>query len=113
MKNVSLNNDWRYKYRVTTDNTTTGATIAAAGLTGLEAWFSATRGGTTIDAQLVKSMTELSGTPGTYTAVVDGDILAGALTAFADEVIYEVFGDGENVLTSIARRVKPVRELPT
>ncbi|HEX9239208.1 MAG TPA: hypothetical protein VF910_00960 [Candidatus Bathyarchaeia archaeon] len=111
MKHVSLDNDWRYKYRVTTDNATTGATIAAAGLAGLQAWFSLTRGGATINAALTKSMAELSGTPGTYTAVVDGDVLRTYLAALDGQVIWEVFGDGLNVYTSVNRRVKGVREL--
>ena len=111
MKNVSLDNDWRYKYRVTTDDATTGATIAATGLTGLQAWFSLTRGGATINSALTKTMAELSGTPGTYTAVVDGDVLRTYLLASAGDVVFEVFGDGTNVLTSIPRRVKAVREL--
>ncbi len=111
MKHVSLDNDWRYKYRVTTDDSTTGASIAAAGLAGLQAWFSLTRGGATINAALTKSMVELSGTPGTYTAVVDGDVLRTYLAALDGQVIWEVFGDGLNVYTSVNRRVKGVREL--
>src|SRR6266705_4867159 len=111
MKHVSLDNDWRYKYRVTTDNATTGATIAAAGLAGLQAWFSLTRGGATINAALTKSMAERSGTPGTYTAVVDGDVLRTYLAALDGQVIWEVFGDGLNVYTSVNRRVKGVCEL--
>lgn len=111
MKHVNLDNDWRYKYRVTTDDGTTGASIAAAGLAGLQAWFSSTRGGATINAALTKSMSELAGTPGTYTAVVDGDVLRTYLASLDGQVIFEVFGDGTNVLTSIVRRVKIVREL--
>jgi len=113
MKNVPLDNDWRYKYRVTQDNATTGLSEAATGLGSLQAWFSATRGGAAIHSDLTKSMVELVGAGGTYTAVVDGDVLRTRLAAFTDLVVYEVFGDGTNVLTSIARRVKPVRELPT
>jgi len=111
MKHISLDNDWRYKYRVTTDDATTGASIAAAGLSGLQAWFSLTRGGATINAGLTKTMVELSGTPGTYTAVVDGDVLRTYLAALDGQVIWEVFGDGLNVYTSVNRRVKGVREL--
>jgi len=111
MKHISLDNDWRYKYRVTTDDATTGASIAAAGLSGLQAWFSLTRGGATINAGLTKNMVELSDTPGTYTAVVDGDVLRTYLAALDGQVIWEVFGDGLNVYTSVNRRVKMVREL--
>lgn len=111
MKHINPDNDWRYKYRVTTDDATTGASIAAAGLAGLQAWFSTTRGGATINAALTKNMTELSGTPGTYTAVVDGDVLRTYLAALDGQVIWEVFGDGLNVFTSVNRRVKVVREL--
>jgi hypothetical protein len=111
MKHVHLDNDWRYKYRVTTDSSSTGASIAAAGLTGLQAWFSLTRGGATINAALTKAMVELSGTPGTYTAVVDGDVLRSFLASLDGQVIWEVFGDGTNVFSSINRRVKAVREL--
>ena len=111
MKHVNPDNDWRYKYRVTTDDATTGASIAAAGLAGLQAWFSTSRGGATINAALTKNMTELSGTPGTYTAVVDGDVLRSYLAALDGQVIWEVFGDGLNVFTSVNRRVKVVREL--
>lgn len=111
MKSVSLDNDWRYKYRMTTDDGASGATIAAAGLTGLQAWFSASRGGATINAALTKNMIELSGTPGTYTAVADGDVLRTHLATYAGQVVWEVFGDGTNVFTSVSRRVKAVREL--
>lgn len=111
MKHVNLDNDWRYKYRVATDDGTTGASIVAAGLAGLQAWFSLTRGGATINAALTKNMIELSGTPGTYTAVVDGDVLRTYLASLDGQVIWEVFGDGLNVFTSVNRRVKVVREL--
>ncbi len=111
MKHVSLDNDWRYKYRVTTDDSVTGASTVAAGLTGLQAWFSLTRGGATINAALTKTMVELVGTPGTYTAVADGDVLRTHLAALDGQVIWEVFGDGTNVYTSVPRRVKAVREL--
>lgn len=111
MKHVNVDNDWRYKYRVTTDDSVTGVSTVAAGLVGLQAWFSTTRGGATINAALTKNMAELSGTPGTYTAVVDGDVLRTYLASLDGQMIWEVFGDGSNVFTSVNRRVKVVREL--
>lgn len=110
MKNVALDNDWRYDYRVTQASTTTGATAAASGLT-VQAWFSATRGGATIDAALTKSLTEYASTAGRYAGIVDGDVLRTHLLAYVGLVVWEVFGDGTNVYTSIPRRVKAVREL--
>jgi hypothetical protein len=106
MMAVALDNDYEFEVAITRKNTSTGATEPAAGLTGLSFRFSATDGGTAIHASLQVNATERSGTPGTYFAVCQGDDLRAQLAAsYIGKVIYEVFGDGTNVLSSIPRLV--------
>ena len=113
MKTISLDSDWEYIWGASTRrNAATGAVEAAAGLTGLLAWLSATEGGATIHASLSKTMVERSGLPGEYFAIVDGDVLRLRLAA-AGVLLYpevwECFGDGLNVQYSIRRKVSLVR----
>jgi hypothetical protein len=108
MKSISLDNDYEPEYRATRKNAATGAIEAATGLTGLSARLSATDGGAAIHATMSVNLTE-RGSTGIYFGVLQGDDLRTQLAALAGSVVYEVFGDGVNVLTSIPRLVSAVR----
>jgi len=109
LKTVSLDNDWELEYAATRKNASTGAIEPATGLAGLTGRLSATDAGATIHASLSVSLSE-RGTTGIYFGVLQGDDLRAQLAAsFTNVVIYEVFGDGTNVLTSVPRLVAAVR----
>ena len=109
MKSISLDNDYEPEYRATRKNAATGAIEAATGLTGLSARLSATDGGAPIHATMSVNLTE-RGTTGIYFGVLEGDNLRTQLNpTYVGQVIFEVFGDGTNVLTSIPRLVSAVR----
>ena len=110
MKTLPLDNDWEYDYTVTRKIAATGATEAATGLTGLTGRISATDGGATINAALTVDLTE-RGTLGKYYGVVEGDDLREQLAAYIGKPVWEVFGDGTNVLTSVPRIVRATRRL--
>lgn len=110
MKTVSLDNDWEFEYKARRKNASTGEQEPAAGLTGLYGHFSATDAGAMIHATLRKPLAERSGAPGIYYAIAEGDDLRANLApTYTGQVIFEVFGDGTNVLTSIPRRVGAIR----
>ena len=109
MKEIFLDNDWEYIWPGTRRNASTGVAEPAAGLAGLQAWLSATDGGVTINAALTKSMAERASVPGEYFAIVDGDALRTHLATLNGRKVYEVFGDGTNVLYSVPRMVRAVR----
>jgi hypothetical protein len=108
MKSVALDNDWELEYAATRKNASTGALEPATGLAGLTGRLSATDGGATIHATLSVSLSE-RGTTGIYFGVLQGDDLRVQLAALVNTIVYEVFGDGVNVLTSIPRLVAAVR----
>jgi hypothetical protein len=106
MITISLDNDFEPEMAVTRKNTTTGVLEPAAGLTGLTFRLSATDGGTAIHADLEVTATERSGAPGVYFAILDGDKLRTHLAAsYIGKVVWEVFGDGTNVFSSIERKI--------
>lgn len=107
MKLLYLDNDWEYIWPGTRRNASTGVIEPAAGLTGLAARISATDGGATINAALTQSLVERASLAGEYFAVVDGDALRTHLgnVTYIGRVVWEVFGDGTNVLYSVARTV--------
>jgi hypothetical protein len=109
VKTISLDNDWEVEYVATRKNATTGVIEPATGLTGLIGKLSATDGGATIHATLSVSLTE-RGTTGIYFGVLQGDDLRAQLNpTYVGQVVFEVFGDGTNILTSIPRLVAVVR----
>jgi hypothetical protein len=109
VKTVVLDNDWEMEYVATRKNATTGVSEPATGLTGLVGKLSATDGGATIHATLSVTLTE-RGTTGIYFGVLQGDDLRTQLAgSFLGQVVYEVFGDGTNILTSVPRLVSAVR----
>lgn len=110
MKTVYLDNDWEFIWPGTRQNTSTGEEEDAAGLAGLTARFSLTKGGATIHADLSKSLAERATTAGEYFAIADGDVLRTHLLAYAGLYIWEVFGDGTNVLYSVQRKVMTSRQ---
>lgn len=108
-KDVALDNDWLFEWAGTRENTATGATEAASGLSSLNAWFSATDGGATIHSSLSKSMAERASLAGEYFAVVDGTDIRSQLATYVGTTVWEVFGDSVNVLYSEPRKVVRTR----
>lgn len=105
-KTLPLDNDWEMVWPGTRRNTATGVNEAAASLTGLTGRISDTDGGSAIHADLSKSMAERASTPGEYFAIVDGDALRTHLaTSYIGRIVWEVFGDGTNVVYSQPRLV--------
>ncbi len=109
IREVYLDNDWEFEFDVKRKATTTGNLEAAASLSGVTAFFSATDGGTAI-ASTTTSLTERSATAGRYFGIIDKATLNTALTAYVNQVVYEVFvvsGDAETsepVLVKASRR---------
>lgn len=96
---IYLDNDFESEFSVTRKNATSGAEEAATGLTGLLHYLAATKSGSAIHADLSKTSTERSGKLGTYYAIFEGDDLRAQLAAdYIGQTIYEIFGDGTNVL---------------
>lgn len=105
MKKLYLDNDHEMVFSGVRRNTSTGEEEAADGLLNLTGRLSATDGGAAIHADLDKAMPERASTAGQYFAVIDGDSLRTHLAASIGSVVWEVFGDGVNVLYSVPRRV--------
>ncbi len=61
-----------------------------AGLTGITAWVSATRGGTAIHASLSTTLTEDSEEPGTYTATLNQTDVSAQLATYANKQVFVV-----------------------
>jgi len=108
LKTINLDNDWEFEYRATRKNAATGTLEPATGLTGLNGRLSATDAGAAIDPLLSVSLSE-RGSTGIYYGVVQGDDLRSKLVGYVGTTVYEVFGDGTNVFTSIQRFVAAVR----
>ena len=105
MKLISLDNDYEMEVALSRKNATTGLLEPATGLTGLTFWLSATDGGATIHATLSVSAAERAGAPGVYSAILQGTDLRTHLASYVGARVWEVFGDGANIDTSIARKV--------
>src|SRR3989304_4352192 len=97
IKEISLDEDYEPVYALTRKNTNTGLDEPASGLTGVLSLFSATRGGTTIHADVSISLAERASTPGEYFGIHQGDTLRLRLAAYIDKVIWERVGDGTNI----------------
>ena len=78
-------------------------------MAGLKFRLSLTDGGAAIHANLDIAATEYPSTLGTYYAVFQGDELRTRLAAYVGTKVWEVFGDGTNVLTSTPRLVTDPR----
>ena len=107
---IPLDNDWEFEFPVTRKNTASGKKEAAASLSGLKGWIAASKGGAAINATLEKTLAERSSTAGTYFAIVDGTDIRTHLASYVGRAVYEVFGDGTNVLTHKRRIVVETRE---
>lgn len=109
LREVYLDNDWEFEFDVKRKATTTGNLEAAASLSGVTAFFSATDGGTAI-ASTTTTLAERSATAGRYFGILDKATLNTALADYVNREIYEVFvvsGDAETsepVLVKDARR---------
>lgn len=95
---ISLDNDWEYTYAMTRRDTASGEWEPAADLPTQSAWISATPNGATIHADLSKELSERADTPGSYFAILDGDVIREHLATYVGDKVYEVMGDGENIL---------------
>ena len=103
-------NDYLIEHDAERPATTTGEGEAAAGLSGISGWISATDGGAAIHATLSVSLTERSGTPGRYFGILDGADIATRLSAYAGQFCYEVVDDGGNIESSFPIKVLPTRQ---
>ena len=107
---IFLDNDWEYEVNITKKNTATGAVEVAEGLSAITGRISLTPTGDTIHADLTKTLAERTTTDGEYFAIVDGDDLRTRLAAYVGQSVYEIIGDGTNVLVSQKRTVHNVRK---
>jgi hypothetical protein len=109
MKSINLDNDWEAEYKASRKNSATGTLEPATGLVGLTARLSATDAGPAIHASLSVSLSE-RGSTGIYFGVLQGDDLRAQLApTYVNTTVFEVFGDGTNILTSVPRFVSAVR----
>jgi len=103
-------NDDEPEHALTRKASATGADEPATGLMGLTFRLSATRNGAAIHGTLSKPAAE-RGTTGLYAAVLEGTDLTAHLNnaTYLNKDIYQVFGNGQDVNYSVARRVLAVR----
>lgn len=97
VREVYLDNDWEFEFDVQRKATTTGTLEAAASLSGVSAFFSATDGGSAI-AGTTTTLTERSAKAGRYFGILDKAALNTALADYANTAVWEVFvvsGDAE------------------
>jgi hypothetical protein len=106
---IYLDNDFESEFALTRKNAQTGASEAAAGLSGLTCRLSATDGGAAIHADVTINMSERASKAGTYYGVFDGDKLRTQLLSYVGSSVWEVFGDGTNVLISKEHHVLGTR----
>jgi hypothetical protein len=104
LKALALDNDWEAEYTLTRKNATTGVFEPATGLSGLVVRISLTDGGVAIHTDLSIPIAE-RGATGIYFGVLDGDKLRTHLASLLGTIVYEVMGDGTNVLRSSPRKV--------
>lgn len=109
MKLLSLDNDYEFEYALTRKNAASGNFEPASGLAGLSCRISLTDGGAAVNGALNVAAAERSSDPGVYYGVFQGDDLRTYLGGQIGLAVYEVFGDGTNIFTSIARRVTAPR----
>jgi hypothetical protein len=103
-------NDKVERFALTTPDSDTGDDEAATGLTGLTVHYSLTRGGAAVHASLTKSLTEYSGTLGTYHATMDGADITTRLANKGGTRIFAVLADSAgHVKGSFDRYVKDNR----
>lgn len=107
IKEVYLNSDHEFEFDVKRKATTTGNIEAAAGLSGAQAWFSATDGGSALGSTTT-SLSERSATAGRIYGILDAATLASALTASLNSVVYEVLSIPGDDLRSEPYVVKSV-----
>ena len=88
--NLNIYSDFEAEARITRKNTTTGATEAATGLTGLTARIAATPTGAAIGA-LTVSLAE-RGSTGIYSGILDTAALVTALgTTYLNTTVYVIY----------------------
>jgi hypothetical protein len=80
VEEVPAASDYTQLVRLRTRDLSTGAIVAAVGLTGVECFFSLTEGGSEINAAVRWGLTELVGAPGAYMGSLD----AAAVTTYLE-----------------------------
>lgn len=90
--NVYGKNDYTPRIRLEQDDNSTGLPVPATGITDLDVWIAATKGGGPIHATLKVRATELSQVPGTYRATINGQDIWLQMFAIAQPYV-----DGEDV----------------
>jgi hypothetical protein len=103
-------NDWEPEVALTKKNSS-GAWVAATGLTDVTMHISLTYGGAAIHADLTKTMTERADTEGLYYAVIEGGDITTHLAPLAPLVVYRVIANGGDIKGSKALSVVAVRPL--
>lgn len=93
MKYITLGNRYEIEWVSERKDTATGAWEVDSEHTGYTVSISAADGGSAIHADLTQSLTERSGTPGTYYAQISGSSVTARLTASLGSVVYEVITD--------------------
>ena len=94
-KDVFKDNTYQYEFQVLGPATSTGARGPKAGLTDLVAFFSETKDGAPIHADLQVTVAERSGKPGTYfatipKAAVNARLFGSGAANFAGKSIYVI-----------------------
>lgn len=92
---LSIYSDFEPEVRVTRKNSSTGATEAATGLTGMTARIAATPTGAALGS-LTVSLTE-RGTTGVYAGILDTAALVSALAASLNTTVYLIFSKAGDI----------------
>lgn len=102
-KPIYLDNDDEPEYFVGRKNLASRVDEPVSGLADLYVHWSLTDGGTAVDASLRKLTAERTAAPGFYFARMEGSDARTHLATVRG--VYEVFGDGVNIYSSVYRRV--------
>lgn len=105
MKYIPLGNRYEYEWSGERKDADTGAVEVDASHSGLSATISASDGGSAINAALTVSLSERTGTPGTYYGQVAGSAITSHLTAYLGSIVYEVLTDSAGDV----KRSQPLR----
>lgn len=110
LSEVPLSSDWEFKFDLTAAATRTGYAAPASGLSGVQAWFSATEGGADIGGTTV-NLTERIDNAGSYYGVLDKVLVAAALTSYLNATVWEVFSAPNDVLAARKVLVRAVQAI--
>lgn len=112
IKNLNINSDFEYDFKLTRRNATTRATEAATGLTGVTGRFALTNNGAAIAGTEV-ALSE-AGTTGRQVGVLDTAAMVTALTAYLGDIVYALpFKSGDILGEWQAYRVSDSHQMGT